>query len=46
MWVGLKHMSDFGELCFINKDLAQRLRDLLFKSSQISKLIFLKFFLQ
>ena len=31
-------MSDFREICFINKDHAQC--DLLFKSSQISKLIF------
>ena len=35
---GVKNISDFSELCFINKDHA--LCDLLFKSSQISKLIF------
>ena len=33
--MGLKNMPDFMELCFINKDHAQY--DLLFKSSQISK---------
>ena len=39
IWLGLKNMSDFRELCFINKDHAQC--HLFFKSSQISKLDFL-----
>ena len=34
----LKNMPDFRKLCFIYKDYARC--DLLFKSSQISKLIF------
>ena len=43
--MGLKNMSNFRELGFINNDHAQC--DLLFKSSQVSKLIFSgkKFFL-
>ena len=34
--MGLKYVSDFRELCFINKD--HETRDLLFKSSLIYKL--------